>query len=120
MLSFVNKFTDKHAHLEDKQWVSRATANSLNFRWEITAHGKPPARFRHSTKRGFTQSTDERRAHERGHPPVDAQLLFWRSVARGSAAAEGSCPAARFRYCRIHAGGAAVVTRNTVDAGCRY
>src|ERR1700751_565404 len=47
---------------------------------------------------------------ERGHPSVDAQLLFWRSDARGSVAAGGSWRSARFRYYRVHHGRAAVVT----------
>jgi hypothetical protein len=33
-LVFVNKFTGKHAHWEEKQCVSRTTANSLSFRLE--------------------------------------------------------------------------------------
>jgi hypothetical protein len=47
---------------------------------------------------------------ERSHLSLDAQLLFWRSNARGSLTAEGSWRSASFRYCWLHHGRAAVVT----------
>ena len=58
MLAFVNKFTDKHAHWEEKQWVSQTTANSLSSSPESPGQGRLPVRFRRYTKRGFTPSTD--------------------------------------------------------------
>src|SRR5262245_56880208 len=46
----------------------------------------------------------------RGHPSIDAQLLLWRSDARGSFAAEGPWRSASVRYCWLHHGRAAIMT----------
>jgi hypothetical protein len=48
--------------------------------------------------------------------PLMHNCFFWRSAARGSAAAEGSWRAAGFRYCWLLWGKAAVVTRSVSHA----